>query len=159
MKFDKEAICVFQDSNIKGNIIFREYKLKKHTEIIIDISNVPEGLHGFHIHQSGDLREGCSSLCAHYNPTNKQHGGRENKERHIGDLGNITAKKNGIIKSVFTDKKIKLSGKYSIVGRSVVIHADEDDLGKGVNKESLKTGNAGKRIACGVIGLSKNSCY
>lgn len=159
MKFDKEAICVFQDSNIKGNIIFREYKLKKHTEIIIDISNVPEGLHGFHIHQSGDLREGCSSLCAHYNPTNKQHGGRENKERHIGDLGNITAKKNGIIKSVFTDKKIKLSGKYSIVGRSVVIHDGEDDLGKGSNKESLKTGNAGKRIACGVIGLSKNSCY
>ena len=159
MKFDKEAICVFQDSNIKGNIIFREYKLKKHTEIIIDISNVPEGLHGFHIHQSGDLREGCSSLCAHYNPTNKQHGGREDTERHIGDLGNITAKKNGIVKSIFTDKKIKLSGKYSIVGRSVVIHADEDDLGKGGNKESLKTGNAGKRIACGVIGLSKNSCY
>ena len=159
MKFDKEAICVFQDSNIKGNIIFREYKLKKHTEIIVDISNVPEGLHGFHIHQSGDLREGCGSLCAHYNPTNKQHGGREDKERHIGDLGNITSKKTGIVKSVFTDKKIKLSGKYSIVGRSVVIHADEDDLGKGVNKESLKTGNAGKRIACGVIGLSKNSCY
>ena len=159
MKFDKEAICVFQDSNIKGNIIFREYKLKKHTEIIIDISNVPEGLHGFHIHQSGDLREGCNSLCAHYNPTNKQHGGKEDNERHIGDLGNITAKKNGIVKSIFTDKKIKLSGKYSILGRSVVIHADEDDLGKGANKESLKTGNAGKRIACGVIGLSKNSCY
>ena len=158
MKYDKEAICVFQESNIKGNIIFREYKLKKHTEIIIDISNVPEGLHGFHIHQSGDLREGCNSLCAHYNPTNKQHGDREDKERHIGDLGNITAKKNGIVKSVFTDTKIKLSGKYSIVGRSVIIHAGEDDLGKGGNKESLKTGNAGKRIACGVIGLSKNSC-
>ena len=56
------------------------------------------------------------------------------------------------------DTKIKLSGKNSIVGRSVVIHADRDDLGLGGNAESLKTGNAGSRIACGVIGLSKNSC-
>ena len=66
-----------------------------------------------------------------------------------------------------TDKEIKLKGKYSIIGRSVVIHQGEDDLGRGgldennkvidkkVHQESLKTGNAGKRIACGVIGYSK----
>lgn len=158
MKYNREAVCVLQDSNIKGNIIFREYKEEKYTEIIVDIKNVPEGLHGFHIHQSGDLREGCSSLCSHYNPTNKKHGGPNDKERHIGDLGNLLAKTNGIVKTIIVDKKIKLSGKYSIIGRSVIIHADEDDLGKGGNKESLKTGNAGKRIACGVIGYSKNSC-
>lgn len=158
MKYNREAVCVLQDSNIKGNIIFREYKEEKYTEIIVDIKNVPEGLHGFHIHQSGDLREGCSSLCSHYNPTNKKHGGPNDKERHIGDLGNLLAKTNGIVKTIIVDKKIKLSGKHSIIGRSVIIHADEDDLGKGGNKESLKTGNAGKRIACGVIGYSKNSC-
>ena len=53
------------------------------------------------------------------------------------------------------DKLIKLRGKYSVIGRSVVIHADEDDLGKGGDKESLITGNAGARIACGVIGYAK----
>ena len=51
------------------------------------------------------------------------------------------------------DNLVKLSGKYSVIGRSMIIHEDEDDLGKGGNEESLKTGNAGKRIACGIIGI------
>ena len=57
-------------------------------------------------------------------------------------------------KTKMCDKLIKLRGKYSIIGRSIVIHEDEDDLGKGGDKESTITGNAGKRLACGVIGLS-----
>ena len=76
-----------------------------------------------------------------------------------GDLGNIIANNKGISKMKFDDKLIKLRGKYSIIGRSVVIHEDEDDLGKGNNAESLITGNAGKRIACAVIGYSKNNKY
>ena len=43
--------------------------------------------------------------------------------------------------------------KYSIVGRMIIIHEDPDDLGKGDNEESKKTGNAGKRLACGIIGI------
>ena len=50
------------------------------------------------------------------------------------------------------DKLIRLRGKYSVIGRSIVIHQKEDDLGNGNDAESLKTGNAGKRIACGIIG-------
>ena len=50
------------------------------------------------------------------------------------------------------DKDLRITGKYGILGRSVVLHSDEDDLGKGGNEESLKTGNAGSRIACGIIG-------
>ena len=57
----------------------------------------------------------------------------------------------------FTDKIIKLRGKYSIIGRSVVIHEDEDDLGKGGHKDSCTTGLCSKRIACGIIGYSKNN--
>ena len=52
------------------------------------------------------------------------------------------------------DKLVKLKGKYSVIGRAFVIHQKEDDLGKGDNKESLVTGNAGKRIACGIIGIT-----
>ena len=158
MKYSKEAVCVIQDSEIKGHILFREFKEQKKTAIILRLTGVPPGEHGFHIHQSGDLREGCNSLCAHFNPYNKNHGGPKDKERHVGDLGNIEPDSNGEVNKTIYDKLIKLSGKNSIIGRSVVIHEDRDDLGRGGNAESLKTGNAGKRIACGVIGLSKNSC-
>jgi len=158
MKYSKEAVCVFQESEIKGYVLFREFKEQKKTGIVLRLTGVPQGEHGFHIHQSGDLREGCGSLCAHFNPYGKNHGGLKDKERHVGDLGNIEPDVNGVVNKTLYDTKIKLSGKNSIIGRSVVIHADRDDLGKGGNAESLKTGNAGKRIACGVIGLSKHSC-
>lgn len=159
MKENKEAVCVFQDSKIKGYVVFKEFKEQKKTGITIHLKNVPKGKHGFHIHESGDLREGCSSLCSHYNPYHKNHGGPKDKDRHVGDLGNLEPDENGVVRKIMYDDKIKLSGKHSILGRSVVIHAKEDDLGKGNNTESLKTGNAGKRIACGVIGISKNSCH
>ena len=115
------------------------------------MENVLKGKHGIHIHETGDLRMGCISLCEHYNPYNKVHGGPNDKIRHVGDLGNLKSKR-GKVNKVFRDKLIKLRGKYSIIGRSVVIHADEDDLGKGGDEESLITGNSGARIACGVIG-------
>ena len=76
-----EAVCVINQNNIKGIIIFKENLQKKHTDIIINLSGLSPGLHGFHIHKYGDLREGCSSLCGHYNPKNKKHGGPNDKER------------------------------------------------------------------------------
>ena len=70
----------------------------------------------------------------------------------MGDLGNIEVDKEGKVDCKIKAKNIKLKGKYSIIGRSVVIHQKEDDCGNGNNEESLITGNAGKRIACGIIG-------
>ena len=148
-----QAVCVLQDK-IKGYILFKEDLKNKNTIIKVELENVPKGKHGFHIHETGDLRMGCTSLCAHYNPFNKVHGGPNDKERHVGDLGNIVSKGEKVSMTM-RDKLIKLRGKYSVIGRSVVIHADEDDLGKGGDKESLITGNAGARIACGVIGYAK----
>lgn len=154
----REAVCVLTQGNIKGFILFSEKQNTNDILVSLNLQNVPPGKHGFHIHTSGDLREGCSSLCSHFNPYNSTHGGRDDKIRHVGDLGNITANKSGIVKENFYDNRIKLRGRNNIIGRSVIIHEDEDDLGKGGNTESLKTGNAGKRIACGVIGYSKKSC-
>ena len=74
--------------------------------------------------------------------------------RHVGDLGNIHTDSAGAAKGTIEDKHIKLIGPESVIGRMIVVHAGEDDLGKGGNEESLKTGNAGGRAACGVIGVS-----
>ena len=118
----------------------------------------PSSLHGFHVHEAGDLTDKCMSMCAHFNPYNKSHGGLDSTHRHVGDLGNLHANKKGEAKYFYHDDKIKLRGfKSNIIGRGLIIHADEDDCGKGQNAESLKTGNAGKRIVCAVIGYAKDN--
>ena len=82
-----------------------------------------------------------------------------NTHRHVGDLGNITADSAGKCQMKFSDKQISLRDfQRSIIGRSVVIHAKPDDLGRGGDEESLKTGNAGARIGCAVIGY-KDAFY
>jgi Cu-Zn family superoxide dismutase len=162
-----KAVCVLTNNNpgISGHIFFKELNNGK-LSVSVDIKGLKPGLHGIHIHNKGNLLEGCESLCSHFNPYSTEHGSQEGniKNRHVGDLGNILANKDGITKEKFIDNYIKLKGKCNIIGRSVVIHENCDDLGLGgldddgniINKkkykESIKTGNAGKRIACGVIG-------
>ena len=152
----KKAVCVFTNNSvdIKGYVLFTE--LKNNMKIQINLSGINEGNHGFHIHEYGDLREGCKSLCNHFNPYNNTHGDINSKNRHLGDLGNIYFNKNKICNQIIYDSRIKLSGRNNIIGRSLIIHENEDDCGRGNNKESLITGNAGKRIACGIIGICKN---
>merc|ERR1712007_22645 len=99
----------------------------------------------------------------HFNPYKKTHGAPDDEERHVGDMGNIEPDADGVAKGVLHDKLIKIIGpaEFSVVGRSVMVHADEDDLGRGDNSEpgpppvngkaSKVTGNAGARIACGKI--------
>jgi len=79
--------------------------------------------------------------------------GPDDKERHVGDLGNLHTDANGQVIYSFVDSYIKLRGtKANIIGRGLIVHADPDDCGKGTDEASLKNGNAGKRIACAVIG-------
>ncbi|CAF1565012.1 unnamed protein product, partial [Adineta steineri] len=111
---------------------------------------------GFHIHEFGDTTNGCTSAGAHYNPDNHEHAGPQDELRHVGDLGNITGGSGNVAKFNFKDSIIKLTGSKSIIGRSIVVHEKEDDLGRGNSADSKKTGNAGGRMACGVIGIKKN---
>ena len=152
-----KAIAVFDSKKIKGKVLFTE-NLANNTIIIdVNIEGLKKNaLHGFHVHEAGDLSDECMSMCSHFNPYNKLHGCPGNKERHVGDLGNLKTDSNGCANYRMIDDVIKLRGvKANIIGRGLIIHADEDDCGKGENPESLKTGNAGKRIACAVIGYSK----
>jgi len=153
-----EAIAVFQQGTIKGYVLFQEDLTNRCTAIHLNITGLrPNSEHGFHVHEAGDLTDKCTSMCAHYNPHGKTHGGPDMRNRHVGDLGNIRANTRGEAKYTLYDNVIKLRGKYSILGRGLIIHQDSDDCGQGGDEESLKTGNAGKRIACAVIGYSKTN--
>lgn len=92
--------------------------------------------------------------CFTVNPHSKTHGAPEDSERHVGDLGNFKTDGQGNGKGSVTDNLVKLIGPHSVLGRTVVVHSGTDDLGKGGNEESKKTGNAGTRPACGVIGIA-----
>jgi Cu-Zn family superoxide dismutase len=152
-----QAIAVFNNGLIKGYVIFTEHDDK--IRIDLNLSGLkPLSEHGFHVHEAGDLTDNCTSMCAHFNPYNKTHGCPGMKNRHVGDLGNIKTNAKGEAKYTFFDDVIKLRGnKCNIIGRGLVIHEDPDDCGKGDNQDSLKTGNSGKRIACAVIGYSKEN--
>ena len=151
-----EAIAVFT-GEIKGYVMFKEFDNKILIEL--NLSGLqPNSAHGFHVHEAGDLTDKCKSMCAHFNPFNSTHGCPGMKKRHVGDLGNIVTNSKGEAKYSFYDDVIKLRGsRCNIIGRGLIIHENEDDCGQGGDAESLKTGNAGKRIACAVIGYSKTN--
>ena len=113
------------------------------------LAGMKPGEHGFHIHEKGD----CScpdAECAgpHFSPEKMPHGAPSVAQRHAGDLGNVTADGEGAATVDVKDSVLKLEGDDSIIGRAVVLHANPDDL------KSQPSGNAGPRIACGVIKAS-----
>jgi Cu-Zn family superoxide dismutase len=145
-----EAVAVLiptEGNTVTGTINF--LKMDSGIRVIGDISGLDPGKHGFHIHQYGN----CSALDGtsaggHFNPYNKPHGSPTDSERHVGDLGNIIADETPVAHYERIDGTLSFSGEDSIIGRSVVIHSDEDDF------VTQPTGNAGSRVACGVIGIA-----
>jgi len=110
------------------------------------VTGLTPGKHGFHIHEFGDLRDPAGkSAGGHYNPQGHEHGGPHSDNRHVGDLGNIVAGDDGV-----ATIKINIPGLnlHHVIGRSIVVHAKEDDL------KSQPSGDAGDRVAVGVIGIA-----
>ncbi|HEX5168882.1 MAG TPA: superoxide dismutase family protein [Cyclobacteriaceae bacterium] len=150
MKVEK-AICVLeptQGNSVTGVITFT--KTDGGIKVVGNLEGLHQGKHGFHIHEFGD----CSapdgtSAGGHFNPDNEPHGAPMATMRHEGDMGNIEADASGKAHLEYIDKNLSFSGAHSILGHAVIIHQNEDDL------KTQPTGNAGARVACGVIGISK----
>ena len=135
----------------KGNKAFGEATFEQagdKVRVIVFAQGLrPDAEHGFHIHEAGDCSSGDGmSAKGHFNPHGKPHGDPKSAERHAGDLPSLKAAKDGRARLDVTVDAITLgAGAASIVGRGLIIHADPDDY------KTQPTGNAGARLACGVI--------
>jgi len=137
-----------KDSTARGEVTFTQEAGGVH--VVGSFSGLTMGEHGFHVHEKGD----CSapdgtSAGGHFNPAAKPHGARDATDRHVGDLGNFKADPYGLGRVDFVDPMLSLSGANSILQRAVIIHEKADDY------KTQPTGNAGGRLACGVIEAAK----
>ncbi|XP_062964578.1 extracellular superoxide dismutase [Cu-Zn] [Cynocephalus volans] len=135
---------------VSGRVLFRQLAPRAKLEAFFDLQGFPgqpnNSNRAIHVHQFGDLSQGCDSTGPHYNPRGLLH------PQHPGDFGNF-AVRNGHLWKYRAGLAASLTGPHSIVGRAVVVHAGEDDLGQGGNQASVENGNAGPRLACCVVGV------
>lgn len=131
-------------SKVNGRVSFE--KVSAGTLVRAEVKGLkPESTHGFHVHDKGDCSaQDAASAGDHFNPTKQAHGRATGEHRHMGDLENLVADKNGMAKYERTFPASDLSV-ASLVGRSVVVHEKADDL------KTQPSGDSGARIGCGVI--------
>ncbi|HAM80826.1 superoxide dismutase family protein [Ornithinibacillus bavariensis] len=139
--------------NTKGETIgeARLEQTPNGVSISLDASKLPQGTHGFHIHENGSCElPKFESAGGHFNPTNAKHGFNNPDGPHAGDLPNIEVKPYGLVSTnviaeMVTLEKGKTNSLLKEGGTSLVIHSQADDY------TSQPAGNSGERIACGVI--------
>ena len=147
MDLPQKGVCILvsrSDSKVNGNLVFMQKG--KDIQLRGQVRKLTPGKHGFHIHQFGDLRgKDGKAAGGHYNPEGTEHCGPNDKHSHVGDLGNIEADDKGVAKVDITIPDTQL---HFLLGRSMVVHAEADDL------KSQPSGDAGGRVAVGVIGIA-----
>ncbi len=139
------------DSKISGTVTFTD--TADGLKVLAKLAHVPEGPHGFHIHEFGACGDLGKAAGGHYNPAHAAHGMVTQdgvQHSHAGDLGNITAAKDGtaVLEAVIPGVTLSDS-KFTVGGRAVILHEKADDFGQPV-------GNAGGRIGCGLIHVTAN---
>ena len=135
--------------SVQGVVWF--VKVSGQVKVIADVEGLSPGAnHAIHIHEFGDATmDNGKSAGGHYNPEGHPHALPTQPKRHAGDLGNLQADASGRAHYEQTVNNITLTGHTNpIIGRGVIIHAKNDD-------GNQPTGNAGPRIAVGVIGIAK----
>ncbi|KPJ14045.1 Copper chaperone for superoxide dismutase [Papilio machaon] len=139
-------------TNVLGVVRFQQ---TREGSLIADgcIDGLTPGCHGLHVHEVGDLSQGCKSIGEHYNPLSATHGAPNDPEhkRHAGDLGNIVADETGRATFRIVDNVLKV---WDIIGRSVAVTERGDDFGRGTSPESRIDGDSGSPVACGIIARS-----
>ena len=145
---ETKAIAVLSSasgSQVTGTVTFT--KSGNAVQVVAEVSGLTPGQHGFHVHEFGDCSAAdAASAGGHFNPTKDPHAGHDADKRHMGDLGNLEADASGKARLDLSDKKIKIE---QIIGKAVIVHEKADDL------KTQPTGDAGGRVACGVIGVAK----
>ena len=134
-------------SQVNGSVKFTQ--VGSRVRVSGQIAGLSPGLHGFHIHEKGDCSAAdATSAGAHFNPAGMKHGGPGSAVHHAGDLGNIKADDygNATISVLADGVSVSKGQSDSVIGRGLIVHAAPDD------EKTDPTGNAGGRIACGVIG-------
>ncbi|KAM9363694.1 extracellular superoxide dismutase [Cu-Zn]-like [Symphorus nematophorus] len=135
---------------VYGQALFKQDYPKGKLKVLLRFNGFPTDSgplpRAVHVHQYGDLSQGCDSTGGHYNP----HG--VNHPHHPGDFGNFEPQQGKI--NAMIESEATLFGGLSVIGRAVVIHEGKDDLGEGGNTGSLLHGNAGRRLGCCIIGIS-----
>ncbi len=133
-------------NDVRGTVTFTE--AAGGVRVSANITGLTDGLHGFHIHETGDCSApDGSSAGGHFAPEQSQHGGPDQQppQAHVGDMGNLEAGEDGTASYEGTFSTMAFEGTRGIIGKAVIVHAGEDDL------TTQPTGDAGGRQACGVI--------
>lgn len=140
------------DSKVQGTILLTQ---DSETQVTLQIDLrgfAPNTTHAFHVHANGDCSDaGAASAGPHFNPAGTRHGGPDHENRHAGDMGNLDADEKGEVHTQKTNTLVTLQENVpnSAIGKSIIIHEAVDDF------QTQPTGNAGARVACGVIHKNK----
>jgi superoxide dismutase, Cu-Zn family len=147
----KTATAAIQDAKGQSVGQAKFTATKSGVQMSVTVANLSPGTHAIHIHDAGKCEApGFTTAAGHFNPANKKHGLENPEGHHAGDMPNLTVGANGkgTFKTTIQDVTLVGAGATSLFhagGTSVVIHEKADDM------KTDPAGNAGTRIACGVI--------